>query len=84
MASADTPAEAKLAQALSYRTFRVSIGVDKLAGEIACPASAESGKKTTCENCMLCAGQMKAAKNIVIADHALGHAKRVIQIKEIA
>ena len=80
MASADTHEQALEAQALSYRTFRVSIGLDKRAGEISCPASAESGKKTTCDNCMLCAGQMKAAKNIVIADHALGHARRVIPI----
>jgi hypothetical protein len=80
MASADTHAQALEAQALSYRTFRVSIGLDKRAGEISCPASAESGKKTTCDNCMLCAGQMKSAKNIVIADHALGHARRIIPI----
>jgi hypothetical protein len=81
MASADTAAQALEAQALSYRTFRVSIGLDKRAGEISCPASAEAGKKTTCDNCMLCAGQMKAAKNIVIADHALGHARRVIPLQ---
>jgi hypothetical protein len=80
MASADTADEALEAQELSYRTFRVSIGLDKRVGEISCPASAEAGKKTTCENCMLCAGQMKAAKNIVIADHARGHARRVIPI----
>jgi hypothetical protein len=80
MASVDSAAQALEAQALSYRTFRVSIGLDKQTGEISCPASAESGKKTTCENCMLCAGQMKAAKNIVIADHALGHKRRVIPI----
>jgi len=81
MASADTKEQALAAQELSYRTFRVSIGIDKLANESSCPASAESGKKTTCDNCLLCAGQMKAAKNIVIADHALGHKNRVIQIK---
>jgi hypothetical protein len=84
MASADTAAQAELAQELSYRTFRVSIGLDKRAGEISCPASAESGKKTTCDNCMLCAGQMKAAKNIVIADHARGHARRVIPLQLVA
>jgi hypothetical protein len=81
MASADTKEQALLAQELSYRTFRVSIGIDKLSNEVSCPASAESGKKTTCDNCLLCAGQMKAAKNIVIADHGLGHKNRVIQIK---
>jgi hypothetical protein len=84
MASADTAEQAELAQTLSYRTFRVSIGLDKRAGEISCPASAESGKKTTCDNCMLCAGQMKAAKNIVIADHARGHARRVIPLQLVA
>jgi len=84
MASADTAEQALEAQALSYRTFRVSIGLDKRAGEISCPASAESGKKTTCDNCMLCAGQMKAAKNIVIADHARGHARRVIPLQLVA
>ena len=84
MASADTHAQALEAQALSYRTFRVSIGLDKQTGEAPCPASAEAGKKTTCENCMLCAGQMKAAKNIVIADHALGHKRRVIPLQLVA
>jgi hypothetical protein len=65
------------------RVFRVSIGTDKQTGEVSCPASAESGKKTTCENCMLCAGTSKAAKDIVIADHALGHKKRVISIAKV-
>ena len=80
MASADSAAEATQAHALGYRTFRVSIGIDKLQGETTCPASAEAGKKTTCDNCMLCGGQTKSAKNIVIADHALGHKRRVIEI----
>ena len=80
MASADSAKEATKAHALGYRTFRVSIGIDKLSGEIPCPASAEAGKKTTCENCMLCGGRTKVAKNIVIADHALGHKRRVIEI----
>ena len=80
MASADSAEEASKAHALGYRTFRVSIGIDKLRGEIPCPASAEAGKKTTCDNCMLCGGQTKVAKNIVIADHALGHKRRVIEI----
>jgi hypothetical protein len=80
MASADTVEQAKTAHALGYRTFRVSIGIDKRAGEIHCPASAEAGKKTTCTDCMLCGGTTKLAKNIVIADHALGHGRRVIEI----
>ena len=80
MASADNVHESEQARGLGYRVFRVSIGLDKQAGEISCPASAESGKKATCENCMLCGGTTKAAKNIVIADHGLGHKRRVIEI----
>ena len=80
MASADNVHEHEQARDLGYRVFRVSIGLDKLAGEISCPASAEAGKKTTCDNCMLCGGTSKQAKNIVIADHAVGHKKRVIQL----
>jgi hypothetical protein len=80
MASADTIDEAAQANLFGMRVFRVSVGIDKQQGEVSCPASAESGKKTTCENCMLCAGTSKAAKDIVIADHALGHKKRVISI----
>jgi hypothetical protein len=80
MASADTAEQAKTAHALGYRTFRVSIGIDKKNGEISCPASAESGKKTTCAECMLCGGTTKQAKNIVIQDHALGYKRRVINI----
>jgi len=83
MASADTIDEAAQANLYGMRVFRVSVGVDKQQGEVSCPASAESGKKTTCDNCMLCAGTTKAAKDIVIADHALGHKKRVISIERV-
>ena len=83
MASADTIDEAAQANLYGMRVFRVSIGTDKQTGEVSCPASAEGGKKTTCENCMLCAGTSKSAKDIVIADHALGHKKRVISIQSI-
>jgi hypothetical protein len=83
MASADTIDEAAQANLFGMRVFRVSVGVDKQHGEVSCPASAESGKKTTCDNCMLCAGTTKAAKDIVIADHALGHKKRVINIERV-
>ena len=83
MASADTIDEAAQANLYGMRVFRVSIGTDKQSGEVSCPASAESGKKTTCENCMLCAGTSKAAKDIVIADHALGHKRRVINIEKV-
>ena len=80
MASADNIDEAARANLLGMRVFRVSIGVDKQPGEVICPASAESGKKTTCAKCTLCAGTSIQARDVVIADHASGHARRVIKI----
>ncbi len=80
MASADTIDEAAKANLLGMRVFRVSIGVDKQAGEVTCPASAEGGKKSTCAKCTLCAGTSIQARDVVIADHATGHARRVIKI----
>jgi hypothetical protein len=66
------------------RVFRVSIGVDKQAGEVTCPAIAEGGRKSTCAKCTLCAGTSIQARDVVIADHATGHARRVITIKAAA
>lgn len=80
MASADSIDEAAHANLLGMRVFRVSIGVDKQAGETICPASAEGGKKSTCAKCTLCAGTSIQARDVVIADHATGHARRVIKI----
>jgi hypothetical protein len=72
--------DAAHANLLGMRVFRVSIGVDKQAGETTCPASAEGGKRATCASCLLCAGTSKQARDIVIADHASGHQRRVISI----
>lgn len=80
MASADTIDEAAQANLYGMRVFRVSVGVDRQAGEVACPASAEGGKKATCDSCMLCGGTTKAARDVVIADHAVGHKSRVIRL----
>jgi hypothetical protein len=80
MASADTIDQAAHANLLGMRVFRVSIGVDKQAGEAVCPASAEGNRKSTCAKCTLCAGTSIQARDIVIADHAAGHARRVIQL----
>ena len=80
MASADNIDEAARANLLGMRVFRVSIGVDKQPGETICPASAEGGKKATCAKCTLCAGTSIQARDVVIADHASGHARRVIRI----
>jgi hypothetical protein len=77
MASVDNGIEQILAIAAGMRYFRVQIGYNKpLDGEITCPASKEGGYKTTCNACRLCAGTSRQAKNIVIADHGLGHASR--------
>lgn len=80
MASADSLDEACLANAYGMRAFRVSVGVDKQPGEAVCPASAEGGRKATCASCKLCAGTSKLARDIVIADHASGHAARARRI----
>jgi len=76
MASVDSIDQAALANLYGMRTFRVSIGVDKQPGETVCPASAEGGRKATCADCMLCGGTTKKAKDVVIADHAIGHDRR--------
>ena len=83
MASADTIDEAAQANLFGMRVFRVSVGVDRQASETVCPASAEGGKRATCADCMLCGGTSKKARDIVIADHAAGHARRVIAIAQI-
>jgi hypothetical protein len=71
MASADTEAEAAEARALGWRTFRVKAAdAPRIKGEVACPASAESGHKTTCEDCRACGGlSAKARAPIVINAH---------------
>lgn len=74
MASCDSPSDVIAAQADGWRTFRVSAYGDnsKLTGEISCPASAEAGKRTTCNKCRLCDGARPddTRKSIVIQDHS--------------
>lgn len=80
MASADSIDEAALANSLGMRVFRVSIGLDKRENETSCPASREMGKRATCAKCRLCAGTSIQARDIVIADHAAGHKRRVVAL----
>ena len=80
MASADTIDQAAKANLLGMRVFRVSQGVDVQPGEAVCPASAEAGRKSTCAKCTLCSGTSIKARDIVIADHAVGHQRRTIAI----
>jgi len=73
MASVDSLAEAREAWARGFRTFRITRDLSDIQpNEILCPASAEAGKRTTCENCGLCDGSSGASdprKSIVIFDH---------------
>ena len=73
MASVHNRAEAAEAQALGFRTFRVTSNADDIApGEILCPASKEAGFRTTCAKCGLCNGKRGAEdsrKNIAIPAH---------------
>ena len=83
MASADNIDQAAKANLLGMRVFRVSVGVDVQAGEAPCPASKEAGRRSTCAKCPLCSGTSIVARDIVIADHAAGHARRVISIASV-
>jgi hypothetical protein len=71
MASCDTAEEREEARALGWRTFRVRAAGEALGErEIACPASKESGHKTTCDRCIGCGGTSAKAKvDFVIIAH---------------
>ena len=57
MASCDTGAETLQALAKGWRPFRVRTGGEPLMpGEFDCPASAESGHRLTCADCLACWG----------------------------
>jgi hypothetical protein len=66
MASVDTVDEVHEARALGFATFRVAPLGDtlRLKGEARCPASAEAGKRVTCESCpMQCNGRLSPANS---------------------
>lgn len=76
MASADSEEEAREAQALGWRTFRVCTEQDaKLFIEAACPATEESkaSRKVTCADCGYCDGKIPGGKvgSIAIVVHGL-------------
>ena len=84
MASADSLRQARKAWSQDYRTFRTLPVWEYAAGvnmpqsnEIFCPESPEGGASTTCRDCLLCEGNKKKAKNIVIVAH--GSAKMKVQ-----
>lgn len=89
MASCDSAADAVRAVAAGWRYFRVAGYGDtvKSANEISCPASAEAGKKTTCDRCRLCNGTTVGdrRKSIVIQDHSvIARSNPLIQIGGMA
>lgn len=73
MASADSAQEARDAQALGYRTFRVGTPAEKLVkGEFLCPASKEAGQKLNCADCLACGGELSPNKaNVFIPAHGV-------------
>jgi len=87
MVSADTLEIAQAAWAKGNRTFRVIKSIDEIVKgkEINCPASAEAGFRTTCNECGLCAGNTVKAKSIAIVDHGPMNRKAVFnRVKAIA
>jgi hypothetical protein len=75
MASVDSVSEANQARADGWRYFRVKGRHDPvLPGETVCPASVESGHRSTCDRCLLCDGTRDVPggdkrSNIVINAH---------------
>jgi hypothetical protein len=73
MASVDSEAEWREAQARGWRTFRVRDDDQPLLpNEIVCPASDEAGHRTTCKRCLLCDGVQRPLdrrKSIAIYPH---------------
>lgn len=72
MASVGSADERETARAAGWRTFRVRRPDEPLlVGEIACPASAEGGRKTHCADCGLCDGARENDRraSIAIIDH---------------
>ncbi len=64
MASCDTAGQLHEAWARGWRTFRVRRADEPLqAGEFTCPASAEAGKRLTCEECKACSGAKSGGRN---------------------
>lgn len=74
MASVDNVDEALEARAMGWRTFRIrkpGFAAPTPPTEIRCPASAESGHKTTCGACHFCHGanSLSADSSVVIDVH---------------
>jgi len=72
MASVDSVQEAKEAKEAGWRYFRVRPeGAPLISGEIDCPSKIG----VTCDDCRLCGGLQRKAKNISIEAHGVGAKK---------
>jgi hypothetical protein len=74
MASCETATQTRQAWERGWRTYRVHLpGEDPLAGEFVCPASAEAGKRLTCQECKACDGALPGGRHVspTIAAHGL-------------
>lgn len=74
MASVESLPQARAQWDRGARTFRIVESVKDIAKgfEILCPASKEAGKRTSCADCGLCAGNTVKAKSIAIVAHGAG------------
>lgn len=89
MASAESELEATRWQAHGWRTYRVRAldpegnAEPLVAGERACPASVEGGKRTACAWCLACDGADpdKAQRSIAIVDHSGVALSRLARIR---
>lgn len=90
MVSADNLPDARDAWQNGARTFRVIAreewARDGMAAlvkgqETLCPASVEAGKRTTCDNCGLCAGNSIAARSVAIVAH--GASANMIRVEDV-
>jgi hypothetical protein len=75
MASCESVVDQIAAKQLGYRTFRITeldARLNRGDTEIACPASAEMGHRSTCDQCRACGGtSSKANCDVVITIHGM-------------
>lgn len=84
MASVDVEDDRTHAKLAGWRTFRAKLPTEANGvKEVSCPASAEAGHRTTCEQCNLCAGSGKHAADVSINVHGFG-ARTFIQLRRVA
>jgi hypothetical protein len=77
MASCESDADARDAQALGYRVFRVvAPGAARLPGHMPCPASDEQGRRLTCVECRACNGNASGVPMPHVQIEPHGHGRR--------